>query len=154
MPLGPVKACASIRPVQPSPEFSRLVSFGACPEELVQWLARPRDRVGALRIARHVLEAAGADVERPSGAASFSLGDADGYIPLEGLIDTAEELDRQQKKLVEVNKHIQGAHGKLNNEKFVGKAPADVVQKERDKLNEAKSSLESLREQKRKIEKL
>ena len=38
------------------------------------------------------LEAAGADIERPPGSASFTMDDADGYIPLEGLIDKEEEL--------------------------------------------------------------
>ena len=55
-------------------------------------------------LARAVLEAAGAEVQRPPGSASFSLGDADGYVPLEGLIDRQEELDRQQKEADKLRK--------------------------------------------------
>src|SRR5204863_9017771 len=47
-------------------------------------------------LARVLLEAAGAAVERPSASASFSLTDADGYIPLEGIVDLAAERDRQK----------------------------------------------------------
>ena len=97
-------------------------------------------------LTKAVLEAAGADVERPSGSASFSLGDADGYIPLEGLIDTEAELERQQKKLSEVEKHIKGAQGKLNNEKFVSGAPEAVVQGVRDTLASLESQKESISE--------
>jgi len=97
-------------------------------------------------LTKAVLEAAGADVERPSGAASFSLGDADGYIPLAGLIDTAEELDRQRKKLAEVQKHIKGAEAKLNNEKFVGSAPEQVVNGVRETLAGLQSQLKSIEE--------
>ena len=97
-------------------------------------------------LTKAVLEAAGADVERPSGSASFSLGDADGYIPLEGLIDTEAELERQQKQLTEVNKHIRGAEGKLKNDKFVNSAPEAVVNGVRESLAGLQSQRKSIEE--------
>ncbi|MFO1096654.1 MAG: class I tRNA ligase family protein, partial [Planctomycetaceae bacterium] len=45
-------------------------------------------------LAKAVLAAAGAEVVRPPASASFSLGEADGYIPLEGIIDRQAELER------------------------------------------------------------
>ncbi|MEZ6063520.1 MAG: hypothetical protein R3C19_24490 [Planctomycetaceae bacterium] len=46
-----------------------------------------------------MLEAAGLEVNRPGASGTFcSLGDADGYIPLEGLIDLEAELSRKQKE--------------------------------------------------------
>jgi valyl-tRNA synthetase len=75
-------------------------------------------------------------------------------VPMAGLIDKDAELARLAREIDRLEKEVQRIEGKLTNEKFVGKAPADVVQKERDKLAEAKSSLESLKEQKGKIEKL
>ncbi|QDT31528.1 valine--tRNA ligase [Thalassoglobus polymorphus] len=97
-------------------------------------------------LTKAVLEAAGAEVERPNGSASFSLGDADGYIPLEGLIDTAEELERQKKKLAEVEKHIKGSEAKLNNEKFVNSAPEAVVNGVRETLANNQSQKASIEE--------
>lgn len=97
-------------------------------------------------LAKAVLEAAGADVERPKGAASFSLGDADGFIPLEGLIDTEEELSRQQKKAEEIRKHIKGAESKLANENFTSRAPEQVVNDVRETLESNKKQLESIEE--------
>ena len=42
-------------------------------------------------------------------------------------------------------------NGKLNNEKFIGKAPEDVVAKERTKLADASASFERLNSQLEKI---
>jgi valyl-tRNA synthetase len=78
-------------------------------------------------LAKSVLAAAGADVVRPPASASFSLGDADGFVPLEGIIDRKSELDRQQKEADKLKKLIAGSEGKLNNESFVSKAPAHIV---------------------------
>ncbi len=97
-------------------------------------------------LTKAVLEAAGADVERPAGSASFSLGETDGYIPLEGLINTAEELERQKKKLAEVEKHLKGTQAKLNNEKFVSSAPEEVVNGVKESLANLESQRASIQE--------
>ncbi|AMV19358.1 valine--tRNA ligase [Planctomyces sp. SH-PL14] len=78
-------------------------------------------------LAKSVLAAAGADVVRPPASASFSLGDADGFVPLEGIIDRKSELERQQKEAEKLRKLIAGSEAKLNNESFVSKAPAHIV---------------------------
>lgn len=95
-------------------------------------------------LAKTVLEAAGADVVRPSGAASFSLGDADGYVPLEGLIDRKKELERQQKELETLRKHVAGHEKKLANENFVSRAPEHVVANVRETLENLRNQLASV----------
>ncbi len=97
-------------------------------------------------LAKAVLAAAGADVERPAGAASFSLEDADGFVPLDGLVDRASELDRQQKEADKLRRHIAGHAGKLSNESFVGKAPPQVVQNVRETLAGLKEQLARVEE--------
>jgi valyl-tRNA synthetase len=95
-------------------------------------------------LAKAVLAAAGADVVRPSASASFSLGDAEGYIPLEGLIDRQAELARQKKNAEQIRKHIAGHEGKLANAGFVSKAPADVVANIRETLENNRKQLENM----------
>ncbi|MBL8850416.1 MAG: class I tRNA ligase family protein, partial [Planctomycetaceae bacterium] len=97
-------------------------------------------------LAKAVLAAAGAEVVRPPASASFSLGDADGYIPLEGIIDRKAELERQTKAAEQLRKHIAGNEAKLKNEAFVGKAPPDVVAGVRDQLESLKKQLASTEE--------
>jgi len=97
-------------------------------------------------LAKAVLEAAGAEIERPSGSASFSLSDADGFIPLSGLIDTGAELERQMKEAEKIRKHIAGHESKLQNESFVTKAPPHVVEQIRETLSGLKNQLKSVEE--------
>ncbi|MBM82162.1 MAG: hypothetical protein CMJ78_16470 [Planctomycetaceae bacterium] len=97
-------------------------------------------------LAKVLLEAAGADVERPGACASFSMTDADGFIPLEGIVDRDEELERQRKKEKELTGFITGHEKKLSNANFVERAPADVVNNVRETLAGLQKQLESVRE--------
>ena len=96
------------------------------------------------QLARVVLEAAGVDIERPPASASFALDDAEGFIPLEGLIDREQELARQQKEADKLRGHITGAEKKLANEKFVSNAPEQVVADVRSTLASLRKQLESV----------
>jgi valyl-tRNA synthetase len=95
-------------------------------------------------LARTVLSAAGAEVSRPTASASFSLKDADGFVPLGGLIDVEEELARQQKEADKIRGFIKGHSAKLSNEKFVSKAPEHVVAEVRETLANLEKQLESV----------
>lgn len=96
------------------------------------------------QLARVVIEAAGAEVERPAASASFSLDDADGFIPLEGLIDRDKEVARQQKEADRLTKLITGSEKKLSNENFVAKAPPEVIAGAREQLESLKGQLASV----------
>ena len=60
-------------------------------------------------------------------------------IPLAGLIDPEEELNRLKKELSDVENDIKIISSKLSNDQFVAKAPAAVVDKEKAKVAEAKN---------------
>ncbi|MDH5179419.1 MAG: valine--tRNA ligase [Gammaproteobacteria bacterium] len=87
-------------------------------------------------------------------SATALVGEMKLLIPMAGLIDKDEELARLGKEIEKLAKRIQQLESKLNNDSFVSKAPEAVVQKEREKLAEEKSALDSLSEQKARIEKL
>jgi len=88
--------------------------------------------------------------EAPLSATTL-VGKLEILVPMAGLIDKDAELARLQKESDKLEKEVGRLNGKLNNPKFVDKAPADVVQKEKDKLAEAQSALGKLQEQKEKI---
>ncbi len=92
-------------------------------------------------LARTMLEAAGADVSRPAGSASFSLEGADGFVPLEGVIDREAERQRQLREADRLRKLIAANEAKLANEKFVQRAPAEVVEGVRDNLETLRRQL-------------
>jgi valyl-tRNA synthetase len=97
-------------------------------------------------LAKAVLEAAGAEIVRPDGSASFSLNDADGFIPLEGIINVEEEIQRQRKEAEKLQNFINSHEKKLANEGFISRAPEELVQQHRDTLAGWKKQLESIDE--------
>lgn len=55
-------------------------------------------------------------------------------VPLGDLVDKAKETERLSKELENVACEISRAEGKLNNEGFLSKAPSQLVEKEKEKL--------------------
>ena len=84
--------------------------------------------------------------EAPAAATAL-VGKMEILIPLEGLIDKAAEIARLDKEISKLDKIIKQSAGKLANENYVAKAPADVVAKEREKLAELEQSLSQLQQQ-------
>ncbi len=84
--------------------------------------------------------------QAPESATSL-VGDMSLLIPLAGLIDKDAELQRLQKNIRKLELEIKRLEGKLNNEKFVAKAPQEVVNKEKEKRADAQSALTSLQTQ-------
>ncbi|MDX1757469.1 MAG: valine--tRNA ligase [Marinobacter sp.] len=88
--------------------------------------------------------------EAPMSATQL-VGEMEVLVPMAGLIDKAAELARLDKELERLRKEIGRLEGKLGNEKFTAKAPADVVEKEKEKLRDAQGSQSRLSEQRKAI---
>ncbi|MBS0203496.1 MAG: valine--tRNA ligase [Planctomycetes bacterium] len=95
-------------------------------------------------LAKSSLTAAGPNVIRPNPCANFSLGDADGYLPLEGLIDLQAEVERLKKEAEKLRGFIAGHEKKLTNKSFVDRAPAEVVAEVRETLAGLQKQVTSL----------
>jgi valyl-tRNA synthetase len=86
--------------------------------------------VGALtRTTVRVVDAA------PAGAAAHALlgGGAEVVVPLAGLVDLDKERDKLGKELEQLEKQLGALRGRLGNAGFTSRAPAAVVEAERDK---------------------
>ena len=70
----------------------------------------------------------------PEDAAASVVDGAEIYIPLDELIDFDKEIDRLTKEKENLQKELDRVNGKLNNEKFISKAPQKVVDEEKEKL--------------------
>jgi valyl-tRNA synthetase len=85
-------------------------------------------------------------------SATQLLGDMEVLVPMAGLIDKDAELKRLDKELERLGKEVGRLEGKLGNEKFTAKAPAEVVAKEQEKLNEFQNNAARLQQQRADIE--
>jgi valyl-tRNA synthetase len=92
-----------------------------------------------------------ADDTHPESATAL-VGDLEILIPMAGLIDKKEESERLSREIVKLSKESERAETKLQNPSFVDRAPVDVVEKERAKLNELKNAITKLKSQLDKIE--
>ncbi len=75
------------------------------------------------------------------------LGELEIMIPVEGLIDIESERSRMDKEIARISKDLQRTQGKLGNEKFLSRAPGEVVEKEKLRLEEYRSAIEKLQSQ-------
>ena len=75
-----------------------------------------------------------ADAPDPENVVTGALAGAAVYLPLAGLIDVEKETARLTKERDNLDKEIKRLTGKLSNEGFTSKAPAAVVEAEREKL--------------------
>ena len=66
------------------------------------------------------------------------------FIPLGDLVDFEKEIARLGKELDNLRKEINRSRGMLNNQGFISKAPAQLVQQEREKLEAAEAKEKAL----------
>jgi valyl-tRNA synthetase len=66
------------------------------------------------------------------GAVSIVTADATIYIPMDQLVDFEAEIARLAKEKEQTEKILAGVMAKLNNEAFVSKAPAPIVENQRE----------------------
>jgi valyl-tRNA synthetase len=129
--------------------------------------ARVRLRLsGGEPAARAVLAASGRALHDLARVEALEEGGADGavgahavlrsgielFLPLEGVLDLGRERERLRGELERVERLEQGTRGRLGNAGFVERAPAEVVEKEREKLASLSEQREKLSEKLRSLE--
>ena len=75
-------------------------------------------------------------------------------IPMAGLIDKNAELTRLEKEIQKIKNDLPRVEGKLSNPTFIDKAPANVIDKEKAKLADLRSTLNNLEQQQTRIQAL
>ncbi len=70
----------------------------------------------------------------------------DVLVPVSGLIDIEVELARVKSEITSIEKELTRVKGKLNNEQYLTKAPANVIEKDRRIESELSEKMEKLQE--------
>lgn len=82
--------------------------------------------------------------EAPKGTPATLTPLGELFLPLEGLVDVDAERSRINKELEKISKEIAKSEAKLGNPGFVDRAPAQVVDQERARLDEWKAKRDRL----------
>jgi valyl-tRNA synthetase len=106
-------------------------------------LEEQADTIGSLARAKVRVETA-----NPGGAAAQVLlsGGIELVVPLAGMIDLDKEKQRLETEIAQLDKQLTALQGRLSNEGFVAKAPAQVVEAERAKAADWGTRLTQLRD--------
>ncbi len=88
------------------------------------------------------------------GAASFILKTVEYYVPLGSRLDIESELKKTSEELEYSRGFLNSVLVKLNNERFVSNAPANVLEMEQKKKADAQAKINSLEERLRELNKL
>lgn len=84
----------------------------------------------------HEVDVLGNGATPPEDAATIVAADVTLYLPLSGMVDLDAERQRLEQELEDIERQVQRIEGLLANENFVQKAKPEVVQRERDRLED------------------
>ena len=119
------------------------VEFSIRCDEATSELLQPMESYFA-RMAKATCVGLGPNTEPPKPNATVSLPGMEVYLDLKDFIDTDAEKARLEKELGKTEGLIAGKEKKLGNANFVERAPADVVQRERDNLAQLQDQLATI----------
>ncbi|HRR10368.1 MAG TPA: valine--tRNA ligase, partial [Rhodothermales bacterium] len=88
----------------------------------------------------------GLGLAKPPASAAVVVEGHQVFVPLADLIDLEAERARLSKEIAQKEGFLKSVRGKLGNAGFVDRAPADVVERERQKERDASLELDKLRE--------
>jgi len=137
-----IRAVRSEYSVEPSRRIAATFSAGSAEK----FLASERDVLIALaRLDQEQTIIVGA-TEPLVQSASVVVGDAVVYLPLAGMVDLEAERARLGKELASLESRIVASEERLGGP-FAARAPAGVVQREREKLEEMRAEAAQIRDQ-------
>ncbi|MBI9016653.1 MAG: valine--tRNA ligase [Phycisphaerae bacterium] len=84
----------------------------------------------------------GPDVQKPANAATAVDGEVEVFV--EGVVDVEAERSRLSKQLETVMKGFNGCQAKLNNENFVSRAKPEVVESEKQRLEQLREQVQTI----------
>ena len=110
-----------------SPSLSLAVSAQSQDQSTKKTIQQYQNMI--INLARLKSLSVGNEVERPKSAATAVVNDATIFVSLEGIVDFAKEIERLEKEINKLSSESAMVSKKLNNEEFLSKAPAPVVEK-------------------------
>jgi valyl-tRNA synthetase len=140
-----IEGLRNIRGESNLPPSARITAYVQSPdartrELLERWRSylMPLAGLGELRI--------GEPGAKPAQSAAFVGPRMEVFVPLAGLIDVDAERERLRKEITRSEQEVGGIKRKLDNPNFVAKAPPDVVEKDRARVEELEARITKLQD--------
>jgi valyl-tRNA synthetase len=111
--------------------------------ELDLLIEHERTIAGLAKVSRLAAARAG-EMNKPRYAAGALVGNMEVFVVLKDILDFESESNRLQKELSKLEKEFGLTHRKLSNDDFLQKAPAEVIEKEREKNARLAEKMEKL----------
>ncbi|HET7343983.1 MAG TPA: valine--tRNA ligase [Methylomirabilota bacterium] len=131
-----IQAVTAIRNIRGEMRISPAQTLAAVVKAAPGDEALLREHVGLLQTLARARVTIDPRATRPRASALGVVGESEIYVELEGLVDLAAERQRLEKEIKRVGEAIAFTRGKLARPDFAERAPAEIVDKERDKLAE------------------
>ena len=100
------------------------------------------------------LEQLSNNIQPPEECATTLVGKMKIYVPLGSTIDRETELERLTREIGKLTRELVRSTAKLQNKNFIVKAPEEVVKKQKERVKNMEHSIEELRKQQARVEKL
>ncbi|WP_422653697.1 valine--tRNA ligase [Hyphomonas sp. UBA4494] len=81
----------------------------------------------------------------PEGAVTAVIGETMSALSVADIVDIDEARNRLDKELAQLDKDIKSTEGKLSNEKFVSRAPPEIVEENRERIRDWSARREKLK---------
>jgi len=141
-----IKAIRNMRAeVNAAPSKKTEVILHLSDESLTDVFAKNSGYLETLASAKNVTILAKDDA-KPENAMTAVVNGVEIYLPLAGLIDVEKETARLNKELATLDKEVSRLDKKLSNAGFIAKAPADIVEKEKEKLKGYEEKREAVKQ--------
>ncbi|MBI4262641.1 valine--tRNA ligase [Candidatus Uhrbacteria bacterium] len=85
--------------------------------------------------------------DRPKESIALAVGTLEIFIPIGGILDKEKEIARIEREIEKLGNYRKQLEGKLENREYVDKAPANIVDGERAKMEETKLRIKTLETQ-------
>ncbi|MFH1045344.1 MAG: valine--tRNA ligase, partial [Candidatus Omnitrophota bacterium] len=86
------------------------------------------------------------DLKKPKLSAVAVLPEIEIFVPLEGVIDVAQEAKRLKEQISTIESLLKGTEQKLKNKQFLSKAPKEIVEQAKEKKIELTEALKKLKD--------
>ncbi len=126
--------------IAPSQKLSAIITG---PQDKIAVIEENKDMV--IQLARLSEIKIGENIPQPEASASSVVEDCEIFVPLKGVMDFETEIKRLEKQLSKLEKDAEKIKKKLSNENFLTKAPAEVVEKEKNRLEEIEKKMEKIK---------